>query len=105
MTDDAFALRGPETPRWAALAACRNIDDPDLFFPGRRDSPAAALAVCIVCPVRIDCARHALDTPEPFGVWGGLTEQERGAHQHGGRASPDSRASSWVHRPARRRGA
>ena len=105
MTDDASALPHADTPDWAAMAPCRDIDDPDLFFPGRRESAAAALAVCSLCPVRIDCARHALDTPEPFGVWGGLTEQERGAHQHGGRASPDSRASSWVDRPARRRGA
>jgi WhiB family redox-sensing transcriptional regulator len=24
-----------------------------------------------------DCRRHALRAREPFGVWGGMTEQER----------------------------
>jgi WhiB family redox-sensing transcriptional regulator len=29
------------------------------------------------CPVRAECATHALAVREPYGVWGGLTEDER----------------------------
>jgi hypothetical protein len=31
------------------------------------------------CPVRAECATHALAVREPYGVWGGLTEDEREA--------------------------
>jgi WhiB family redox-sensing transcriptional regulator len=33
--------------------------------------------VCQRCPVRAECAAHALTTQEPYGVWGGFTEHER----------------------------
>ncbi|MEJ8645170.1 WhiB family transcriptional regulator [Streptomyces sp. MS1.HAVA.3] len=35
--------------------------------------------MCAGCPVRRACLDHALRTREPFGVWGGLTEEERHA--------------------------
>ena len=38
---------------------------------------AAAKVVCSGCPVRPECAAHALSTREPYGVWGGFTESER----------------------------
>ena len=38
---------------------------------------AAAKEVCMRCPVRAECATHALAVREPYGVWGGLTEDER----------------------------
>ncbi len=37
----------------------------------------AAKAVCARCPVIAECAAHALQVREPYGVWGGLTEDER----------------------------
>jgi WhiB family redox-sensing transcriptional regulator len=37
----------------------------------------AAKAVCLSCPVRAECAAHALVAREPYGVWGGFTEAER----------------------------
>ena len=37
----------------------------------------AAKAVCQTCPVRAECAAHALAAREPYGVWGGFTEAER----------------------------
>ena len=33
--------------------------------------------VCRTCPVRAECAAHALAAREPYGVWGGFTESER----------------------------
>ena len=38
---------------------------------------ASAKEVCMRCPVRTECAAHALAVREPYGVWGGLTEDER----------------------------
>ncbi|MHA6758045.1 WhiB family transcriptional regulator [Streptacidiphilus sp. PAMC 29251] len=37
----------------------------------------AAKQVCGHCPVREPCLQFALDAREPYGVWGGLTEEER----------------------------
>lgn len=36
-----------------------------------------AKAICRVCPVREECLETALAIKEPYGIWGGLTEQER----------------------------
>ncbi|MET3985616.1 WhiB family transcriptional regulator [Streptomyces sp. PvR034] len=56
----------------------------DLFFrgPGAREGDRAAREraakdVCALCPVQTACLRHALDTREPHGTWGGLTAEER----------------------------
>ena len=62
---------------WKARAACRGLD-PELFFPGQGESPAAAKAVCATCSVRTQCATAAtFDRAERHGVWGGLTERDR----------------------------
>ena len=36
-----------------------------------------AKAICMGCPVRLDCLADALDSRAEFGVWGGMTERER----------------------------
>ncbi len=68
---------------WQHLGACRNLDNA-LFFhpegergPRRRQRDAAAVAVCRSCPVIEKCRAHALRSREAYGVWGGLTEDER----------------------------
>lgn len=33
--------------------------------------------MCRSCAVRDDCLTWAMETREPWGVWGGLTERER----------------------------
>lgn len=65
-----------ERPEWQASAACAGVD-PDLFFPERGESTAAAKAVCRICPVRLVCLEHALAEGERQGVWGGMSERER----------------------------
>lgn len=68
---------------WQRLGLCRGRDSAQFFHPdgergasrGRRE--AAAKALCHSCPVRAECAAHALSTREPYGVWGGFTEAER----------------------------
>ncbi len=61
---------------WRADAACRE-DDVELFFSHDEAAQEAALARCQACPVRTACLEHALSAREPYGVWGGATEQER----------------------------
>jgi len=68
---------------WQLEGSCREAD-PTLFFhpegergPARRNRDAAALAVCAGCPVLQQCREHALTVREPYGVWGGLTEDDR----------------------------
>ncbi|MCF7553344.1 WhiB family transcriptional regulator [Pseudonocardia sp. WMMC193] len=47
--------------------------------PSRARRTAQAKAVCGRCPVMDMCREFALETREPFGVWGGLGESERRA--------------------------
>jgi WhiB family redox-sensing transcriptional regulator len=66
---------------WRAHAACRG-EDPELFFPADSTGPALAQVaeakrVCADCPVRQECLRFALSTGQGYGIWGGLTEDER----------------------------
>lgn len=70
---------------WWDLAACQ-WEDPDLFFPVSHIGPARtqlkqAKAVCAGCSVRQRCLDYATATHQVHGVWGGLSEQERGALQ------------------------
>ena len=52
--------------------------DPEIFFPDR-NNPTWHLAkrVCKGCPVQMQCLEWALRNNENFGVWGGMTPQER----------------------------
>jgi hypothetical protein len=61
---------------WRGQALCAQVD-PDIFFPDKGESPAAAKRVCASCEVRAECLQDALDRGERFGVWGGLSEHER----------------------------
>ena len=64
---------------WRDSAACRDDPDPDAWFAEARDKTRLghALAVCRVCPVRAQCLEFALARRQQYGVWGGLTEDER----------------------------
>ncbi len=61
---------------WARQAACRGADT-TMWFPEPRQPADAAKAVCASCPVRDECLAYALASRQRFGVWGGLSEQER----------------------------
>ena len=50
---------------------------PELWQPGPGESPAQAQRICRSCPVQAACLQVALDSREPAGVWGGLTETDR----------------------------
>lgn len=81
----AARLPGSARPswQWQSRAACRELGSTRFFHPAdergedRDQRDAAAKRVCAQCPVRTACLEHALRTREPYGVWGGLTEEER----------------------------
>ena len=65
---------------WRTQAACAGRS-PSLWFPetsGQGEATREAKAVCNRCPVTAECLDHALTQPEHHGIWGGLTEAERG---------------------------
>lgn len=68
---------------WQLAGSCRRLDTALFFHPDGERGPARARRerrakmICRECPVRAQCAAHALKVREPYGVWGGLTEAER----------------------------
>lgn len=68
-------MEAPTDLSWRPLGACHDLD-PAIFFPGRGEPIAAAVAVCSACPVKDQCLEWALHH-ENSGIWGGASEQER----------------------------
>jgi WhiB family redox-sensing transcriptional regulator len=68
---------------WQLQGSCQGLNSSVFFHPdGERGSARArradrAKAICQRCPVIEPCRRHALAVREPYGIWGGLTEEER----------------------------
>jgi WhiB family transcriptional regulator, redox-sensing transcriptional regulator len=89
---------------WRPLAACQSAD-PELFFPisstGKSlEQAAEAKAVCARCLVRRQCLAFALRTRQVYGIWGGLTEDERTQQVHDRKAA-DRNAISFQPESAR----
>ena len=84
---DVSRLPGPNTDfwDWQMNAACRSMDSDVFFHPeGERGTARAqrianAKSICMSCPVRVACAEHAVRVREPYGIWGGLSEEDREA--------------------------
>lgn len=68
---------------WQYDGLCRATDPEEFFHPegergaARRRREDRAKQVCARCPVLEQCREHALATKEAYGVWGGLSEEER----------------------------
>jgi WhiB family transcriptional regulator, redox-sensing transcriptional regulator len=72
-----------ENWEWQYSGACRQAD-PNLFFHpegergfARRRRAEAAKKFCAECEVLGICRERALEAREPFGIWGGLSEDDR----------------------------
>jgi WhiB family redox-sensing transcriptional regulator len=63
---------------WQERALCSQTD-PDAFHPEKGGSTVEARRICRRCEVQPACLQYALDTRQPHGVWGGMTERERKA--------------------------
>lgn len=68
-------------------AECK--DQPEMFFPigdtsfESKEMARQAKEICARCPLREECLEYALDTKQHYGIWGGMTEQERGRLHRG----------------------
>lgn len=80
--------KSPLTPifsawEWQEQGSCRGLPSEIFFHPefergsAKVEREARAKAICASCPVLDMCRNHALAVQEPYGVWGGLTEDER----------------------------
>lgn len=59
---------------------CQNF--PDLFFPdqkgiGQAQDIECAKELCKACPLLEECRNYAIEAKEQYGIWGGLTADER----------------------------
>lgn len=61
---------------WRERAACRHVPV-EIFFPAVEHEADEAKAVCGTCEVQAPCLEFSFEANERFGVWGGLTSQER----------------------------
>jgi WhiB family redox-sensing transcriptional regulator len=70
---------------WQSLAACRGLDTSIFYHPENERGPTRdrrereAKQICRACPVLEPCLHWALDFREPYGIWGGMSVEERQA--------------------------
>lgn len=81
----ATSSQSEQSWSWRDKAECRKYD-PEIFFPERRgkidnrdEQVIKAKAICAQCEVMAECLEYAIEKDEKFGIWGGLTEDERAA--------------------------
>ena len=97
---DYSRLPGPNADLWdwQLRGLCRGKDSSLFFHPeGERGAARAAREqsakeICLNCPVQKQCCEHALRVREPYGVWGGMTEEERELHYQRQKALMRARA-------------
>jgi WhiB family redox-sensing transcriptional regulator len=97
---DYSRLPGPNADvwDWQLRGLCRGKDSSLFFHPeGERGAARAAREqsakeICLNCPVQKQCSEHALRVREPYGVWGGMTEEERENHYQRQKALARARA-------------
>lgn len=78
MMFDLIATLSPpeEEISWRERALCAQTG-PEFFFPEAGGSAREAKRICLGCEERVRCLEYALVNDERFGVWGGLSENER----------------------------
>jgi WhiB family redox-sensing transcriptional regulator len=68
---------------WHMDAACRQVDTALFYSPEGERGPRkarrerAAKEICADCKVLEVCAAYAIASREPYGTWGGLSENDR----------------------------
>jgi WhiB family transcriptional regulator, redox-sensing transcriptional regulator len=71
------------TGRWQAAANCKGTN-PETFFPSQGERTGDAKRICDRCTVSDECLADALEVEAAhpshrYGVWGGLSPEERKA--------------------------
>lgn len=87
---DGVGARTAWEERWAWADRGNCVGRADLFYnrddeskTHRRRKENLAKRLCETCPVKPTCLQHAMENRELYGVWGGLSENER--HRLAGR--------------------
>jgi WhiB family redox-sensing transcriptional regulator len=62
--------------QWQDEAACKTLPL-EVFFPPAEQEAEAAKVICSGCTVREPCLEAALAAGERFGIWGGMSTDER----------------------------
>ena len=68
---------------WQMQGSCRGMSSAVFFHPdgergyARQAREDYAKSICAHCPVLEQCRTHALEAQEPYGIWGGMGEDER----------------------------
>lgn len=68
---------------WQFDGACNGAETDEFFLEDgmrgstKRKRELKAIEVCNTCPVKQQCLDHALSVPEIYGIWGGMTEDQR----------------------------
>jgi WhiB family redox-sensing transcriptional regulator len=81
----ALAVPRRGSANWQERAARRGADTRIFYHPDNERGPSRrrrdmkAKQICRGCAVITECLSWALATREPYGVWGGLSPEERGA--------------------------
>lgn len=76
-------VRNAEAWGWQLSARCRGTDTSVFFHPDgerglrRRRRQQNAKRFCAQCPVVMQCLEYSLRFREPYGIWGGISEDER----------------------------
>lgn len=64
---------------WRSEAACTDADA-ELFFSEEPEEQERAKAICAGCPRRAECLATAMLREDDWGIWGGMTPEERVQH-------------------------
>lgn len=76
------AVSSSGTVDWRLRSACRDVEDPELFFSTTAADREEAKRICARCPVQIQCLNLAVEFRAPAGVWAGV-ERSDGARSYG----------------------
>jgi WhiB family redox-sensing transcriptional regulator len=77
-----FRLTDKDTD-WMDLAACKNMDTDKFFFHhAGRQQIKGVVEICNQCPVRERCRDWAVTNEITYGIWGGLTPNQRRQYWH-----------------------
>lgn len=69
-------IGGGGVGEWWHRGLCAQVGG-DEWFPEKGGSTREAKRTCSNCTVRADCLEYALANDERFGVWAGLSVEER----------------------------
>lgn len=74
---DLTDLLNRHRPDWYSDANCLGLDASLFFADAPGPNMTGAKAVCAGCSVADQCLKHAMDTHEFYGVWGGTSPKQR----------------------------